>query len=94
MQYKVEQSGNLSWTDFRAMMKKSGEILALWLLFEGWTSELNFFQVLMRSDGEAVAVNLPDLDPVETPEGVRWVDPTHANLPENHHHHGHDHSHA
>ena len=39
--------------------------------------------VLMRSDGEAVAVNLPDLDPVETPEGVKWIDPTHANLPGN-----------
>ena len=37
--------------------------------------------VLMRSDGEAVAVNLPDLRPVEIPEGVRWVDPTHENLP-------------
>jgi hypothetical protein len=50
----------------------------------------------MRSDGEAVAVNLPDLDPVEMPEGVQWVDPTHANLPEHHHHdhaHGHDQNH-
>jgi uncharacterized RmlC-like cupin family protein len=37
--------------------------------------------VLMRSDGEAVAVNLPDLEPVERPEGVRWVDPTHQGLP-------------
>lgn len=54
-------------------------------------------QVLMRSDGEAVAINLPDLDPVETPEGVKWIDPTHANLPDHHHHHhdhGHDHSHT
>ncbi|PMD15542.1 RmlC-like cupin [Hyaloscypha hepaticicola] len=53
--------------------------------------------VLMRSDGEAVAINLPDLDPIETPEGVKWVDPTHANLPDHHHHHhdhGHDHSHT
>lgn len=54
--------------------------------------------VLMRyrSDGEAIAVNLPDLEPVETPEGVKWIDPTHANLPDHHHHghsHGHDHSH-
>jgi hypothetical protein len=38
-----------------------------------------------RSDGEAVAVNLPDLEPVENPEGVKWVDPTHANLPDQHH---------
>lgn len=37
--------------------------------------------VLMRSDGEAIAVNLPDLEPVEKPEGVRWVDPTHQHLP-------------
>lgn len=37
--------------------------------------------VLVRSDGEAVAVNLPDLVAVERPEGVKWVDPTHANLP-------------
>jgi len=43
--------------------------------------------VLMRSDGEAVAVNLPDLEPVEKPEDVAWVDPTHANLPHHHHHH-------
>jgi hypothetical protein len=61
------------------------------VLSKGHVSELTDLQVLMRSDGEAVAVNLPDLDPVETPEGVRWVDPTHANLPEHHHH---DHSHA
>lgn len=33
--------------------------------------------VLMRSDSEAVAINLPGLRPVEVPEGVRWVDPTH-----------------
>jgi len=38
--------------------------------------------VLMRSDGEAIAVNLPDLEVVEKPEGVRWVDPTHKWLPE------------
>jgi uncharacterized RmlC-like cupin family protein len=37
--------------------------------------------VLMRSDGEAIAVNLPDLEPAEKPEGVRWVDPTHEHLP-------------
>lgn len=37
----------------------------------------------MRSDSEAVAVNLPDLEPVEIvdAETVRWIDPTHANLP-------------
>jgi len=38
--------------------------------------------VLMRSDGEAVAVNLPDLEPAEAPESVRWVDPTHVHLPQ------------
>jgi uncharacterized RmlC-like cupin family protein len=32
--------------------------------------------VLCRSDGEAVAVNL-DIAPVEAPEHVHWVDPTH-----------------
>ena len=32
--------------------------------------------VLCRSDGEAVAVNLP-IDPVEKPDTVLWVDPTH-----------------
>ena len=32
--------------------------------------------VLVRSDGEAVAVNL-DIPPVEKPESVRWIDPTH-----------------
>ncbi|KAL9617094.1 MAG: hypothetical protein Q9160_008084 [Pyrenula sp. 1 TL-2023] len=38
--------------------------------------------VLVRSDGEAVAVNLPDVEAVEKPEGVKWIDPTHANLPD------------
>ena len=32
--------------------------------------------VLCRSDGQAVAVNL-DIEPVEKPESVLWVDPTH-----------------
>ena len=32
--------------------------------------------VLVRSDGEAIAVNL-DIEPVERPESVRWIDPTH-----------------
>ena len=32
--------------------------------------------VLVRSDGEAVAINL-DIEPVEQPTEVRWVDPIH-----------------
>ena len=32
--------------------------------------------VLVRSDGEAVAINL-DIAPAEPPEEVKWVDPTH-----------------
>jgi uncharacterized RmlC-like cupin family protein len=32
--------------------------------------------VLVRSDNEAVVVNL-DIEPVEKPEAVRWVDPIH-----------------
>jgi uncharacterized RmlC-like cupin family protein len=32
--------------------------------------------VLVRSDNEAVVVNL-DIEPVERPEGVKWVDPIH-----------------
>ena len=32
--------------------------------------------VLVRSDGEAVVVNL-DIEPVERPENVKWVDPIH-----------------
>jgi uncharacterized RmlC-like cupin family protein len=32
--------------------------------------------VLVRSDGEAVVVNL-DIEPVEKPEGVEWIDPIH-----------------
>jgi uncharacterized RmlC-like cupin family protein len=32
--------------------------------------------VLCRSDGQAVAVNL-DIEPVEKPEHVLWIDPTH-----------------
>jgi len=34
--------------------------------------------VLMRSDTDAVAINLPDLEPVEKPESVKWIDPTHT----------------
>lgn len=49
--------------------------------------------VLMRSDGEAVAVNLPDLEPAEAPENVKWIDPTHMNLPDHPHHHGDGHHH-
>ena len=33
--------------------------------------------VLVRSDNEAVVVNL-DIDPVEDPSPVKWVDPIHA----------------
>ena len=32
--------------------------------------------VLVRSDGEAVAINL-DIEPVEKPEAVAWIDPIH-----------------
>jgi len=32
--------------------------------------------VLVRSDGEAIAIDL-DIEPVEKPESVRWIDPTH-----------------
>jgi uncharacterized RmlC-like cupin family protein len=33
--------------------------------------------VLVRSDNEAVVVNIPDVEPVERPEAVHWVDPIH-----------------
>ena len=33
--------------------------------------------VLVRSDGEAVVVNL-EIDPVETPQTVAWIDPIHG----------------
>src|SRR5687768_17970739 len=33
--------------------------------------------VLVRSDNEAVVVNINDVDPVEAPEAVYWVDPIH-----------------
>ncbi len=45
--------------------------------------------VLVRSDNEAVAINL-DIKPVENPESVYWVDPTHPHP----HDHGHDHAHG
>ena len=32
--------------------------------------------VLVRSDGEATAINV-DIEPVEKPETVRWIDPVH-----------------
>ncbi|NDD02135.1 MAG: cupin domain-containing protein [Betaproteobacteria bacterium] len=34
--------------------------------------------VLCRSDGQAVSINL-DIEPVEKPEQVLWIDPTHPN---------------
>ncbi len=34
--------------------------------------------VLCRSDGEAIAINL-DIDAVEKPEEILWIDPTHPN---------------
>jgi len=40
------------------------------------SSEETLECVLVRSDGEAVAINL-DIAPVEKPESVRWIDPTH-----------------
>ncbi len=33
--------------------------------------------VLVRSDNEAVVVNLPDIAPIEPPEEIYWVDPIH-----------------
>ena len=33
--------------------------------------------VLVRSDNEAVVVNIPDVAPIEPPEAVYWVDPIH-----------------
>ncbi|ADO43747.1 cupin domain-containing protein [Ketogulonicigenium vulgare] len=33
--------------------------------------------VLVRSDNEAVVVNITDIDPVEQPENVPWIDPIH-----------------
>ena len=33
--------------------------------------------VLVRSDNEAVVVNITDLEPVERPEEVYWIDPVH-----------------
>jgi uncharacterized RmlC-like cupin family protein len=32
--------------------------------------------VLVRSDGESVVVNL-EIEPVEKPENVKWIDPIH-----------------
>ena len=37
--------------------------------------------VLVRSDNEAVVVNITDVDPVEAPESVYWVDPIHKHPP-------------
>ncbi len=33
--------------------------------------------VLVRSDNQAVVVAITDVDPVEPPEAVYWVDPIH-----------------
>ena len=33
--------------------------------------------VVIRSDNEAVVVNIPGIAPVEAPEEVYWIDPIH-----------------
>jgi hypothetical protein len=33
--------------------------------------------VVIRSDNEAVVVNIPGIEPVEAPDEVYWVDPIH-----------------
>jgi len=48
--------------------------------------------VLVRSDNDAVVVNL-DIPPVEVPENVYWVDPTHQHPHDYSHSHDHDHDH-
>ena len=48
--------------------------------------------VLVRSDNEAIAINI-DIAPVEKPETVYWVDPTHPHPHDHAHPHGHDHDH-
>ena len=37
--------------------------------------------VRVRSDNEAVVVNIPDIAPVEPPEEVYWIDPIHKARP-------------
>jgi uncharacterized RmlC-like cupin family protein len=49
--------------------------------------------ILMRSDSEAVVVNL-DIDAVETPQQVYWVDPIHKHPHDHAHESGHTHDHA
>ena len=34
--------------------------------------------VLVRSDNEAIVVNITDVEPVEKPEDVYWIDPIHS----------------
>lgn len=48
--------------------------------------------VLLRSGQEPVAVNL-DIEPVEKPETVYWVDPIHPHPHDHSHDHEHDHGH-
>jgi uncharacterized RmlC-like cupin family protein len=48
--------------------------------------------VLVRSDNEAIAINI-DIAPVEKPETVYWVDPTHPHPHDQDHPHSHDHDH-
>ena len=33
--------------------------------------------VLVRSDNEAIVVNITDVDPVGTPEAIYWMNPIH-----------------
>jgi uncharacterized RmlC-like cupin family protein len=40
------------------------------------SSDETLFCMLVRSDSDAVVVNL-EIEPVEKPEGVKWIDPIH-----------------
>ncbi|EFA76241.1 hypothetical protein PPL_10002 [Heterostelium album PN500] len=48
--------------------------------------------VLVRSDNEAVVVNL-NIEAVEKPENVYWIDPIHKQQHEHDHQHDHQHDH-
>ena len=46
------------------------------LLIDNASTDETLECVLVRSDNEAVVVNL-DIEPVEKPEDVAWIDPIH-----------------
>src|ERR1700683_60130 len=80
--YVVRGRGRMRWGDRLAYLAEAGSGDFIYVPPDVPHQEINASSdetlecVLVRSDNEAVVVNL-DIEPVEKPEAVRWIDPIH-----------------